>query len=252
MDKRLRKRFMKAASFAAKDTQNAESYFYTPYFYLLLGLFPLDEDYVIAVQNVPITYESPFTKVAVNFVTYLVVYRVVTPPTSTASSPSLPSARRERGGSMGPREGSEGAEVVGGAEEDHDIEKEVENEEYEPIFFIQVKSPTAIENNSSRESADKQMRVHFGSKGFIAATEKLAGVFEGVSAIGTNVCFYKQEIDGGVRQITPPKIPPHPLYETDVAPGSWWEHDTLQEEGYRKFVEVVQRVKERADNLLMS
>ena len=73
----------------------------------------------------------------------------------------------------------------------------------------------------------------------------------GISAFGTNMCSYELEI------VKNPIISPPPAAEysriiqvVDAAPENWWNLNILDQEGYVKFMEVVEQAK--AVNLLES
>lgn len=62
-----------------------------------------------------------------------------------------------------------------------------------------------------------------------------------ISAMGTRFSVY--EYDKETNALSPPSIPRHPTFVTDVAPASRWNYELLEVEGERKMRELVSEVK---------
>ena len=69
----------------------------------------------------------------------------------------------------------------------------------------------------------------------------------GVSAFSSKMAFYKYDQD--TERMEPRNITADPEKVKDVAPREWWAFDVLEEEGARKFREVVEEVKEMCGQL---
>jgi hypothetical protein len=59
--------------------------------------------------------------------------------------------------------------------------------------------------------------------------------------MGTKLCFYKKHRDG---PIEPPFISAHPDLQTNAAPRERWDHDILDDEGERRFLSMVEEIKQ--------
>lgn len=106
------------------------------------------------------------------------------------------------------------------------------------IFFVSVKTPKVIYNISKRAETDEQMRNRLTELYEITPSD-----LHGVSAFGSRVCFYC--LDEEKNKIDPVYSPePSKEYTVDVAPAGRWDLDILTDEGFAKFMEVVQATKE--------
>jgi hypothetical protein len=105
-----------------------------------------------------------------------------------------------------------------------------------PVFFLQVKTGVTIRNLSSRAAADYQMRLRLRQL-FDESLSKL----HGISALGTRLCFYC--LDKNTESLTPPFIPRNTAYVNDVAPAHLWDTDILTDDGYNRFMSIVQQIK---------
>ena len=68
----------------------------------------------------------------------------------------------------------------------------------------------------------------------------------GVSALGAKLCFYC--LDKKAESLTPlliPRDPAAPNFKYD-APAHLWDTDLLTDDGYDRFMGIVQRIKARA------
>ncbi|KAF8506280.1 hypothetical protein BU17DRAFT_57765 [Hysterangium stoloniferum] len=108
--------------------------------------------------------------------------------------------------------------------------------EDKPVFILQLKPPGHLRYASTREAADKQIRSRLPD---LYADCPLP-VSHAVSAMGTQLCFYKV----CNRVIVPRSIPAHPDQLTDTAPRARWSCDILQDEGEQRFQAVVDEIKQ--------
>ncbi|KAH9168669.1 hypothetical protein EDB89DRAFT_1990501 [Lactarius sanguifluus] len=106
-----------------------------------------------------------------------------------------------------------------------------------PVFFMQVKPPTALSLDSKRKRADDQMRDHFRDLRHSLVTPRLPGV----SAFGTRMALYEYVVANN--RITPGAITPDPNILNDVAPIERWNCDLLEDDGINRIRQVVQDVK---------
>ncbi|EDQ98923.1 uncharacterized protein LACBIDRAFT_335537 [Laccaria bicolor S238N-H82] len=112
------------------------------------------------------------------------------------------------------------------------------------IFFVEVKAPKYLKDIYARGAADdsEQMRKRFDQ-----LFESLPYKMHGISAFGTNVCFYQLEKDnatGIMRFLRPPPAAKYSeQFLVDVAPKNWWNLNILDQEGYDKFMEFVEEAK---------
>ncbi|KAF8506277.1 hypothetical protein BU17DRAFT_71341 [Hysterangium stoloniferum] len=108
--------------------------------------------------------------------------------------------------------------------------------EDKPVFILQLKPPGHLPYASTREAADKQ----FGSRIPDFYADCPLPVSHAISAMGTQLCFYKV----CNRVIVPRSIPAHPDQLTDTAPRARWSCDILQDEGEQRFQAVVDEIKQ--------
>ena len=108
-----------------------------------------------------------------------------------------------------------------------------------PVFFLESQSAFTIENSFSREVVDDQMRWRMRE-----LFDRGLSEVHGISALGTKLCFYC--LDKKAESLTPLFIPRDPAYIKDVAPAHLWDTDLLTDDGYDRFMGIVQRVKARA------
>jgi hypothetical protein len=95
------------------------------------------------------------------------------------------------------------------------------------VFFVEVKTALAIENLSARADTDDQMRLRLRQL-FGQSLTKL----HGISALGTRLCFYY-----------PSLIPRNAAYINDTAPADRWYADILADDGYNRFMNIVEHVR---------
>jgi hypothetical protein len=82
-----------------------------------------------------------------------------------------------------------------------------------PVFFLEVKTYLAFDQDSSRKEADDQMRDGFLD--FASESLPLPKLY-GISALGTRFSVY--EYHPSTRVLTPQRILPHPDIVNDTAP----------------------------------
>ncbi|KAI0327010.1 hypothetical protein GY45DRAFT_1328132 [Cubamyces sp. BRFM 1775] len=107
-----------------------------------------------------------------------------------------------------------------------------------PVFVVMIKPPADFRFISKRQEADDQLRRRLVDIG----PDMKIPVLYGVSAFGSKIAFYKY--DKAAKRIEPRSITPEPGMVADTAPREWWAYDILEEEGAKKFREVVEEVKE--------
>lgn len=110
-----------------------------------------------------------------------------------------------------------------------------------PIFFVEVKVPSALDNIAPRALADNQMRQRFTAILNAFHPIPLPALF-GISTMGTRFCVYRYSTDTG--HVTPPEIMPSPIYVTDTAPRERWRYDLMRRTGERQLKLVVDEVKQ--------
>ena len=108
-----------------------------------------------------------------------------------------------------------------------------------PVFFMEIKPPSALLDNSKREEADEQMRRRFRDLGPVSTIPTLLGV----SACGNHLSFH--EYDAATSNVQPKQVPQTPGSAiADVVPMSRWDCDVLKPEGANRLRDVVKKVKE--------
>ncbi|KIM78059.1 hypothetical protein PILCRDRAFT_11507 [Piloderma croceum F 1598] len=105
-----------------------------------------------------------------------------------------------------------------------------------PVFFVEVKTALAIKNLSARADADDQMRLRLRQLFDQSLTE-----LHGISALGTRLCFYC--LDKNTESLTPRPIPQIAAYINDTAPADRWDADILTDDGFNRFMNIVEHVK---------
>lgn len=105
-----------------------------------------------------------------------------------------------------------------------------------PVFFVEVKTAQTIKNLSARTDADDQMRLRLRQLFDQGLTE-----LHGISALGTRLCFYC--LDKTTKSLTPPPIPRNDAYVNDTAPADRWDADILTDDGYNRFMYIVEHVR---------
>lgn len=95
-----------------------------------------------------------------------------------------------------------------------------------PVFLLEVKSASSLDNKSSRTDADLQMRKRLGDMIESCPLD----VLHGVIAFGTKIAFYSA--NRRTQTIDPPEIPRSTTWVIDTAPIERWENnDVLRSEG---------------------
>ena len=110
--------------------------------------------------------------------------------------------------------------------------------------MVEVKPPADVCFPSTRREADQQLRRRLVDN----SVDTKIPVLHGISAFGTKIAFYNYDLATKVTE--PRKITPDPELVTDAAPEEWWAFDILEEEGAKKFQDVVENVKEMCSPLL--
>ena len=113
-----------------------------------------------------------------------------------------------------------------------------------PVFMVEVKPPANFHLQSKRTDADEQLRRRL----LETSVATKIPVLHGISAFGTKIAFYN--FDLATKVMEPRQITPDPELVTDAAPEEWWAFDILEEEGAKKFQDVVENVKEMCSPLL--
>ena len=109
-----------------------------------------------------------------------------------------------------------------------------------PIFFLEIKSPFHLDYVSSRIKADTQMRARF--RAFYNATP--IPRLHGVSVMGQRLAFYC--LDQATARVDPKYVAPSNDYIMDTVPVERWDTDITTENGYQRFMAVINDVKEMA------
>ena len=65
--------------------------------------------------------------------------------------------------------------------------------------------------------------------------------------MGTRFSVY--EYDKETNALSPPSIPRHPTFVTDIAPASRWNYELLEDEGEQKMRELVSEVKRMCQDI---
>jgi hypothetical protein len=112
-----------------------------------------------------------------------------------------------------------------------------------PIFYLEIKPPSHINDLSKREQADTQMRDCVRT----LVTELRIPKLHGVSALGVRLAFYCY--DAATHLLEPVAIPRDPVLINDTAPAVRWSVDVLSDEGYEQLVQVATEVKNMAQAL---
>ncbi|KIL68730.1 hypothetical protein M378DRAFT_157840 [Amanita muscaria Koide BX008] len=109
-----------------------------------------------------------------------------------------------------------------------------------PIFFLEIKPPLHLDHISSRVDADAQMRSRFRALYNVTPTPR----FHGVSVMGQRLAFYC--MDKATGHVNPNYVAPSNDYMIDTVPEDRWETDITTEEGYQRFMTVINDVKQMA------
>ena len=107
-----------------------------------------------------------------------------------------------------------------------------------PVFFLEIKPPNHREHISTRADADQQIRERFRSLYDLVLIPRL----HGISVMGQQLAFYCLHKPSGL--VTPEYVAPSAVRLTDTAPKARWDVDVTTEEGYQRFMEVVEYVKQ--------
>ncbi len=109
-----------------------------------------------------------------------------------------------------------------------------------PIFFLEIKAPPYLDHISGRVDADAQMRARLRALYNVTPAPRL----HGVSVIGQRLAFYC--LDKATGRVDPNYVAPSTDYIIDTVPAERWDTDITTENGYQRFMAVINDVKEMA------
>jgi hypothetical protein len=112
-----------------------------------------------------------------------------------------------------------------------------------PVFFVEIKTESALLADSNRALADNQMRERFLVLRYRLEIPKLYGI----SAMGTKFAVY--EYEKATQKLLPEAIPADTLYLVNTAPEERWKHSILEPEGAAHFRSIVENVKSMCKDL---
>ena len=107
-----------------------------------------------------------------------------------------------------------------------------------PVFFIEIKPLPHLDDISTREKADQQMRDQLVT---IIGRNLVIPKLYGISAMGTRFSVYEYSLNTNMP--LPPSITRDAIYVTDVAPADRWNYELLEADGEQKMRELVAEVK---------
>jgi hypothetical protein len=107
-----------------------------------------------------------------------------------------------------------------------------------PVFFMVIKLFTHLDDISTHEKADQQMRERFVS---IIGRNRVISKLYGISAMGTLFSVY--EYTKETNTLLPPAITRDATYMTDVTPADRWNYDLLESSAEKKIKVLVEEVK---------
>jgi hypothetical protein len=106
------------------------------------------------------------------------------------------------------------------------------------VFFVEVETAQSIKIQKPVRT-DDQMRLRMEQ-----LSDQRRIELHGISAFGTRMCFYC--LAKNSESVTPPPVPWDFAYVKDVAPADRWDMDILTPDGYNRFVNIVEHVRDRA------
>ena len=112
------------------------------------------------------------------------------------------------------------------------------------MFFVEIKPFVHLDDISTREKADQQMRDHFIS---IIDRNLVIPKLYGISAMGSRFSVYEYAKETNI--LLPPSIARDALFVTDVAPADRWNYELLKENGELKLKRLVASVKEMYEEI---
>lgn len=86
-----------------------------------------------------------------------------------------------------------------------------------PIFYVEIKPPSHLNELSRREQADIQMRDRVRE---LTTELRIPNKLYGISALGARLAFY--HYDAATQILEPPAIPRDPIRVNDTAPSAHW------------------------------
>jgi len=104
--------------------------------------------------------------------------------------------------------------------------------------LLEIKSPLHTNPISTRVDADAQIRAKFRALYDDTPTPRL----HGISAVGKKLAFYC--LDKATGHIILDYVAPSTGYITDTVPAERWDTDITTEDGYQRFMAVINDVKE--------
>jgi len=113
-----------------------------------------------------------------------------------------------------------------------------------PVFFIEIKPFPHLDEISTREKADQQMRDQFVT---IIGRNLVIPKLYGISAMGTRFSIY--EYIQNTNMLLPPSIARDAMYVTDVAPANRWKYEILEDDGEKTMRELVEEVKAMCERI---
>jgi hypothetical protein len=112
------------------------------------------------------------------------------------------------------------------------------------VFFIEIKPFPHLDEISTREKADQQMRDRFVT---IIGRNLVIPKLYGISAMGTRFSVYEYNKETNI--LLPPSITRDTMYVTDVAPADRWNHELLEEGGEQQIRKLVAEVKAMCEEI---
>ncbi|KAF8340791.1 hypothetical protein F5887DRAFT_888553 [Amanita rubescens] len=106
----------------------------------------------------------------------------------------------------------------------------------QPVFFLKVKPPYHVDSPSMRIKADEQMRARLRALRLLTPIPRI----HGVSAMGRRLAFYRMDTATG--NVDPNYVAQDPTYVTDTVRAERWDTDITTEDGYQRFMGVINDV----------
>ncbi|KAF8340788.1 hypothetical protein F5887DRAFT_1284246 [Amanita rubescens] len=105
-----------------------------------------------------------------------------------------------------------------------------------PVFFLEVKPPYHVDRRSLRIKADEQMRARLRALRLLTPIPRI----HGVSVMGRRLAFYGMDTATG--NVNPNYVAQDLTYVTDTVPAERWDTDITTEDGYQRFMGVINDV----------
>ncbi|KIJ15417.1 hypothetical protein PAXINDRAFT_77441 [Paxillus involutus ATCC 200175] len=110
----------------------------------------------------------------------------------------------------------------------------------QPIFFLDIETPSNLDYISERVDADLHMRSMYRYLYDVTPTPRL----HGVSVMGQRLVLYC--LDKATARVNPKFVVPSSTYSIDTVPAERWDTDITTEEGYQRFMAVIDDVIQMA------